>query len=109
MYMVAEDVVFRRVFLYDPFPFNSPPPSLSLSFLCTDEIDKFERIRNRIYESSETFYSLCGIRMLSLLFIFDLSTRRLLLYISVTFCYSEFDEQSTQARRDIFVNDEKNI
>ena len=30
MYMVAEDVVFRRVFLYDPFPFNSPP-SLSLS------------------------------------------------------------------------------
>ena len=30
MYMVAEDVVFRRVFLYDPFPFNSPPPSLSL-------------------------------------------------------------------------------
>lgn len=92
MYMVAEDVVFRRVFLYDPFPFNSP----SLSFLCTDEIDKFERIRNRIYERSETFYSLRGIRMLSLLFIFDLSTRRLLLYVSVTFCYSEFHEQSTQ-------------
>ena len=58
IYMVAEDVVFRRALSpYDLFPFNSQFISLQM------ELTNVKGKDNRTHETSEVFHSLRGIRI----------------------------------------------